>query len=167
MTRAVDSELNIRHALASDAETLLEFIQELADYEREPDAVQTNAETLRAQLGQQLPPFHCLIAEQGDSAVGFALYFFNYSTWRGRRGLYLEDLFVLPEYRRHGVGLSLLRRLAQLALQNDCARMEWSVLDWNQPAIDFYQELGAVALDDWTTFRLTDGALAALARSED
>jgi GNAT superfamily N-acetyltransferase len=153
----------LRFANASDAASILRFIRALAEYEREPDAVQTDEATLRAQLEETPPPFECLIAEQGGAAVGFALFFHTYSTWRGRRGIWLEDLFVLPEARGRGVGKALLSRVAAIARERDCARLEWSVLDWNQPALDFYRSLGARALDEWTIHRVTDHALVELA----
>ena len=156
----------LRTATADDAGLILRFIQALADYEREPDAVETDEETLRAQLAEPSPPFECLIAELDGAAVGFALFFHNYSTWRGRRGIWLEDLFVLPEHRGRGAGKALLRRVAALATERGCARVEWTVLDWNQPAIDFYRSLGAQAMDEWTTHRVADRALASLARHE-
>jgi GNAT superfamily N-acetyltransferase len=134
----------------------------LATYEREPEAVQTTPEQLRAQLSEPAPPFECAIAEYDGRPAGFALFFHNYSTWRGRRGLYLEDLFVVPELRGHGIGRLLLRYLARLACARGCARMEWSVLDWNEPAIGFYRSLGAVPMSEWTVFRVEGPALAAL-----
>lgn len=162
--------LRIRAAGPDDAATILGFIRELAAYEREPDAVETTEATLRAQLGAHPAPFECLIAEWagGDAPqpVGFALFFHNYSTWRGQRGIYLEDLFVPPAYRRQGVGQALLRQVAALAVQRGCARFEWAVLDWNTPAIAFYQRLGARAMDEWTLFRLDGPALAALAAGD-
>ena len=155
--------LTIRSAGRDDAETILAFIRELAAYEREPQAVETSAAILAQQLASPRPPFECLLAEEGRAAQGFALYFHNYSTWRGRPGLYLEDLYVRPEHRRRGVGLALLKELARLARERGCARMEWAVLDWNKPAIDFYLKLGAVPLAEWTTFRLDGEQLRRLA----
>ncbi len=154
--------MTIRFATPDDAGTIHRFICELAEYEREPDAVEVTPDTLRAQLARDEPPFECLIAQDGADAVGFALFFHNYSTWRGRRGLYLEDLYVTPAARGHGHGRALLARLGELARERGCARMEWSVLDWNAPAIGFYETLGAVPLDEWTVWRLTGEALAAL-----
>ncbi len=154
---------HLRPARPEDAELLHALIVALAIYEREPDAVEATPADLRAQLSQERPPFEALIAELDAEPVGFALFFHNYSTWRGRPGLYLEDLFVRPEGRGRGVGRALLRRLAQIALERGCARMEWWVLDWNTPAIGFYEKLGARAMGEWTTFRLTGEALAALA----
>jgi GNAT superfamily N-acetyltransferase len=156
--------VSIRFATPADASDIHRLIVALAEYEREPDAVEVDPETLRAQLESERPPFECLVAERGDRVVGFALFFHNYSTWRGRRGLYLEDLFVEPEHRGAGLGRALLVRLAEIAVERGCGRMEWSVLDWNQPAIDFYRVLGASPLEQWTTFRLVGDALDELAR---
>lgn len=153
----------IRQAKPDDAGVLLRLIVALAKYERAGDQVAVTEAELAEQLAGPTPPFECLIAECDGDAAGFALFFHNYSTWRGRRGLYLEDLFVLEQHRRRGVGGALLAELARVAVRRDCARMEWAVLDWNQPAIDFYRALGAEPLCDWTVFRLTDAALAALA----
>ena len=153
----------IRQATPQDAEVILGFIQALAEYEREPQEVQVTAEMLRAQLASKPPPFECLIADHEDAPAGFALFFPTYSTWRGRPGIWLEDLFVLPEKRRFGIGRALLRQVAVTAVERGCARLEWSVLDWNQLAIDFYQTLGAIPMSEWTTFRLSDDALADLA----
>jgi len=155
--------LSIRFATTADAATIHGFICALAEYEREPDAVEVTVDELAAQLRETQPPFECLIAEREQVAVGFALFFHSYSTWRGRRGLYLEDLFVPPARRGAGVGHALLRRLAQIALERGCARMEWSVLNWNELAISFYRRLGAELLDDWRNCRIADGALRALA----
>jgi GNAT superfamily N-acetyltransferase len=153
----------IRQATPDDAAVIRQLIVELATYEREPDAVVVTEAELRDQLSWPAPPFECLIAECEGEAAGFALFFHNYSTWRGRQGLYLEDLFVLERHRRHGVGGALLAELARLAVERRCARMEWAVLDWNRPAVDFYRSLGAEPLSDWTVFRLTNRALDALA----
>lgn len=159
--------LRIRFATPEDAPTLHRFICELAQYEREPDAVKVTAAELHAQLSQPRPPFECLLAEEGEGpaaqAQGFALFFGSYSTWRGRPGLYLEDLYVSPAHRGFGVGGALLAALARLAQERGCARLEWSVLDWNTPAIGFYARLGAIAMSEWTTYRLTDAALERLA----
>jgi GNAT superfamily N-acetyltransferase len=156
----------IRFATPDDAATIFEFIRQLAVYEREPDQVQTTARRLREQLESPSPPFQCLLVEEHGAAVGFALFFLNYSTWRGSQGLYLEDLFVKPEARGKGYGKSLLMRLARIAVERGYARFEWAALNWNTPAIEFYKAAGAVALDDWTTFRLTGEALHVLARGK-
>lgn len=150
---------SIRFAGPGDAPTLLRFIQGLAEYEREPDAVQVTAQQLQEQLAAPRPPFECLLAEVDGSTVGFALFCHTYSTWRGRPGIWLEDLFVPPDHRGRGHGRALLARLAQVAVERGCARMEWSVLDWNEPAQGFYRRLGAAPQDAWTIWRLTDAAL--------
>jgi GNAT superfamily N-acetyltransferase len=139
------------------------FVVGLAVYEREPDAVEVTPATLRAQLAGPRPPFECLLAEVDGVAVGFALFFSTYSTWRGRTGLHLEDLFVDEAHRRRGVGRALVGRLAALARERGCARLELAVLDWNAPAIAFYRALGAVPLEEWTTYRIDGAALQALA----
>ncbi len=154
---------SIRPADARDASIIHGFIVQLASYEREPDAVEVTVEELAQQLQEPSPPFECLLAERDGRAVGFALFFHNYSTWRGRKGLYLEDLFVPPEERGEGIGKALLIELARIAARRGCPRMEWAVLDWNEPAKDFYRALGASPLDEWTLFRLTDEALEQLA----
>ena len=155
--------IQVRVAEETDAERIFELIVALAVYEKEPDAVVCSAEDLQRQLASERPPFECLLAEVGGVARGFALFFHNYSTWRGKPGLYLEDLFVEPEHRGQGIGKRLLVELAKIAVDRDCARMEWSVLDWNELAIRFYESLGAQARSDWTTYRLTGEPLAALA----
>lgn len=157
----------LRAAVPDDAAVIHRLIVDLATYEREPAAVVVTPAELREQLAAARPPFECVLAEVDGEAVGFALYFHNYSTWRGRPGLYLEDLFVEPAHRGRGIGKQLLVRLAQIAVERRCARMEWAVLDWNTPAIGFYQSLGARPLSEWTIFRLTDEPLLALARSAD
>jgi len=158
----------IRFATPEDAGLLFRFVCELAEYEREPAAVKVTVDELRAQLSQSRPPFECLIAERVDGdavphALGFALFFTSYSTWRGRPGIYLEDLYVPPMHRGAGVGRALLAALARLAQERGCARFEWAVLDWNTPAIGFYERMGAVAMSEWTVFRIADGALERLA----
>ncbi len=161
--RSMSRDLNIRLSSPDDADTIFELIVLLAEYEREPDAVVSSPDRLREQLSADRPPFECLLAERDGEACGFALFFHNYSTWRGRPGIYLEDLFVRVERRGEGIGKALLVRLAQLAVERGCARMEWSVLNWNEPAIGFYRAIGAEARSDWTTFRLTGEPLTALA----
>lgn len=140
-----------------------EMIVALAVYEKEPDAVEATPESLAAQMELDRPPFECLLLEHGGRVHGIALFFHNYSTWRGKKGLYLEDLFVLPEARGRGYGLALLRKLAQLAVERDCARMEWAVLDWNQPALEFYKRIGAKAVGEWVVHRIADAPLRELA----
>lgn len=155
--------MRIRSATPRDADTILRFIRELAAYEREPDAVEASAEVIAAQLAEEAPPFECLIAELDGEPVGFALFFHTYSTWRARRGIHLEDLWVTPSARQRGVGRALLARLAAVAVERGCARLEWAVLDWNELAMSFYRGLGASALGEWTTWRLSDAPLRALA----
>lgn len=153
----------LRPATPDDAGDIHRLIVALATYEREPDAVVATPAGLRADLEAGQPPFHCLLAEVDGVVVGFALYFFNYSTWRGRPGLYLEDLFVVPELRGRGLGRRLLAGLAEVAVARGCARMDWMVLDWNAPAIAFYETLGARPVSGWTTYRMTGAALERLA----
>jgi GNAT superfamily N-acetyltransferase len=165
----------IRPATPDDIPTILALIRELAEYEREPQAaVATHADLLRDGFGQT-PRFHCLIAEAADSSLpnnekrtttneplGFALYFYNYSTWRGHAGIYLEDLFVRPQHRGLGAGKALLARVAAIAVAEGCPRLEWAVLNWNTPAIDFYNAVGAQPQSEWTTMRLSGTALREL-----
>ena len=157
--------LSLRDATPDDADRILEFIRALAAYEREPDAVETDAKTLRRQMSSPRPPFKCILAEWAGEPIGFALYFYNYSTWRGAPGLYVEDLFVMPEHRGRGAGRALFLHLAARAVERGCKRMEWAVLDWNTPAIAFYRRFGAVPLSEWTTYRLTGPALERAAQA--
>ena len=154
----------LRPAVESDLDTIIELIHGLAEYEREPHAVLLDREELRRHLFGPRPYAEVILAEteEGESA-GFALFFHNFSTWAGKPGVYLEDLFVRPALRGHGYGKALLAELARLAVERGCARLEWSVLDWNEPSIQFYKALGAVAMDDWTGYRVTGGALTGLA----
>lgn len=152
----------IRPAVAEDVPQILEFIRALAKYEREPDAVTaTEADLLRDGFGPH-PYYWCLIAEQDGRAAGFALCFYSYSTWLGKPGVYLEDLFVLPEFRGLGLGRALLQRVAAVAVEKDFPRLGWEVLDWNTPAIDFYSAMGAEFLDSWRNVRVTGAALRRL-----
>lgn len=155
--------LEIRLATERDVPLLLAFIKALADYERLSNEVKATEERLRQTLFGAQPAAEALLAFEGTEPVGFALFFHNYSTFLGQRGLYLEDLFIKPEHRGKGYGKALLVKLAQIAKERDCGRMEWAVLDWNTPAIEFYQKLGAVPMSEWTTFRLTGDAIARLA----
>jgi GNAT superfamily N-acetyltransferase len=158
--------LVIRPAKAADAALILELIHALAAYERDPDAVvATEEDILRDGFGER-PLFSCLIAEWDGIGVGFAFYFFNYSTWRGRPGIHLEDLFVQSEFRGKGIGKALLIKVAAVAVENQCARFQWDVLDWNQPAIDFYHSLGAKFMSEWRIMRVSGEELAALAKGE-
>ncbi|MGA3070184.1 MAG: GNAT family N-acetyltransferase [Terracidiphilus sp.] len=153
----------IRPATAADAGQILAFIRALAAYERAPHATTaTEADLLRDGFGPN-PFFFCLIAEHDDQPAGFALYFFNYSTWVGRPGLYLEDIFVQPEFRGLGIGKALLKQVAVIAVEKNCPRLQWEVLDWNTPAIDFYRAMGAEFLDEWRNVRLSGEALERLA----
>lgn len=153
----------IRKATRADVPAVLALVKELAAYEREPDAVlASEADFLRDGFGER-PAFHVLIADEEADVIGFALYFFSYSTWVGRRCLYLEDLFVQPAQRGHGAGIALMAALAKEAIAHDCRRFVWQVLDWNEPAIAFYERLGAKVLREWLTVRLEGDALASLA----
>jgi GNAT superfamily N-acetyltransferase len=159
--------LTLRPATPADVPQILTFIRALATYEREPDAVHaTEADLLRDGFGEN-PRFHCLIAEIAEASTttpaGFALYFHNYSTWRGHAGIHVEDLFVQPEHRGKGIGKALLTRVAAIAHAEGCSRLQWDVLEWNTPAIGFYEQLGAKMLMDWRTMRVTNEALPALA----
>ena len=168
--------INIRPAVPTDIPNILAFIRELAEYEREPaSAIATPADLLRDGFGPT-PRFHCLIAEVSSTVnlqpvtdnfvpAGFALYFYNYSTWRGHAGIYLEDLFVRPPFRGKGIGKALFAAVAAIAVEEGCPRLEWAVLDWNTPAIDFYNSLRATPLSEWTTMRLSGPPLAALAKN--
>ncbi|MGG2399209.1 N-acetyltransferase family protein [Pseudomonas sp. SH1-B] len=151
--------LNIRPATAEDAELILRFITELAIYEKAEHEVKTDAAGIRDSLFGEGSTTHGLICENDGQPIGYAVYFFNYSTWLGKHGLYLEDLYISPEARGLGAGKALLRHLAQLAVARGCGRFEWSVLDWNTPAIDFYESFGARPQSEWTTYRLSGQAL--------
>ncbi len=161
---AADGPLTIRPGTDRDVPLILRFIKLLSVYEQLAHEVVATEEVLREELFGARPSAEVLLAFLGDEPVGFALFFHNFSTFKGRKGLYLEDLYVLEEHRGKGIGRTLLVRLAQIAVERGCARFEWSVLDWNEPAIRFYESLGAVALNDWTVFRLTGDALQKLAR---
>ena len=152
-------DFTIRSAQEADAGILLELIRELAEYERLLHAVVATEESLRQSLFGERRCAEALIAESDGGPAGFALFFPTFSTFVGRAGLWLEDLYVRPEFRRHGIGIALFRRVAEAAIERDCGRLEWTVLDWNEPAISFYRKLGAVPLSDWTTFRLDAAAL--------
>lgn len=153
----------IRPATAADVPLILTFIRALATYERAPEAViATEADLLRHGFGPN-PFYYCLIAEQEGRPAGFAFYFFDYSTWLGRSGIYLEDIFVHPEFRGLGIGKALLKQVAVIAQEKGCARLKWAVLDWNTPAIDFYRAMGAEFMDEWRTVRVSGEALAHLA----
>jgi diamine N-acetyltransferase len=158
------NQLIVREAHPADAALVFEFIKALAEYEKLAGEVVTNEAEVAAKLSGPNPRVFCDIAEWDGAPAGFALWFYNFSTFRGRHGIYLEDLFVKPQMRGHGIGKALLANLAKRAVATDCARVEWSVLDWNTLSIDFYKALGAVPMDEWTIFRLTGDALNALAK---
>jgi GNAT superfamily N-acetyltransferase len=155
--------VDLAPACASDVPVLLRFIRDLAVYEKLAHEVVATEEGLRRTLFGERRYAEALIARLDDAPAGFALYFHNYSTFLGKPGLYLEDLFVEPRHRGKGIGKALLRRLAEIALERGCGRVEWAVLDWNAPSIAFYRALGARAMHDWTVFRLEGAALHALA----
>lgn len=151
-------DLTFRFALPGDEETMLSFIRGLAEYEHMTDQVVATPELLREWIFEKKKAEVIFAVAEGKE-VGFALFFHNFSTFLGRAGIYLEDLFVFPEYRGKGYGKGLLKELARIALERGCGRLEWSCLDWNRPSIDFYTSMGAVALDEWTTYRLTGETL--------
>ncbi len=157
------NKLNIRKAEKKDAELILKFIRGLAEYEKLSGEVTADEEKIQGTLFTENPKAECIIGYAGEKPVAFAIFFHNYSTFLAKYGLYLEDLFVLPEERGQGYGTQMLRKLAQIAVERDCGRFEWSVLDWNKPAIDFYKALGAKPLNEWTTFRVDGKALKDLA----
>jgi GNAT superfamily N-acetyltransferase len=157
MTRA------IRIATEADVSTILNFIRALAAYERAPDAVTATEADLREHGFGANPYFQCQIAEEDGRPAGFAFYFFDYSTWMGRPGIYLEDIFVHPEFRGRGIGKALLQRVAAVAVEKGCARLKWEVLDWNTPAIEFYEAQGAKLMEEWWSMRVTGEELARLA----
>jgi GNAT superfamily N-acetyltransferase len=160
----IPPETTIRPANVEDAPTICRLIRGLAEYERLTHEAMFDDAQLAEHLFGPRPYAEVLLAEDGGQAVGFALFFHNYSTFVGKPGIYLEDLFVLPEYRGRGHGKALLQAVARVAVERGCGRMEWSALDWNKPAIEFYQSFGAVPLSDWTTFRMSGERLVAAAR---
>jgi GNAT superfamily N-acetyltransferase len=161
--RDTPNKLTIRPATAGDVPLILSFIRELAEYERAPEAAVAMPEDLLRDGFGANPKFRVVLAEWEGQPAGFALFFYNYSTWQGRPGLYLEDLFVRPAFRGRGIGKALLIHLAQIALRENCGRFVWAVLDWNQPSIDFYQSLGAKVMKEWLTMRVEGEALERLA----
>jgi GNAT superfamily N-acetyltransferase len=156
----------IRPAKREDVPAILELIRALATYERAPNEVTATEEELVEVLFGKKPAAEVLLVLEKDAAAGFAVFFYNFSTWLGRPGLYLEDLFVRPEHRGKGYGRSLLVELAKIARERGCGRMEWAVLDWNDPAIQFYRKLGAKPMDEWTVFRLTRDGIERLAAAD-
>jgi len=155
-------KLKIERATERDIPAIVRLVRQLAEYEKLEHAMVSREDDFRRALFGPQRNVDALMAYADDTAVGMALYFYNFSTFQGRRGIYLEDIFVEPEYRGRGIGSALLKRLARVAKEENCARMEWSVLTWNQPSIDFYHRLGAVTLDDWRIFRLSGEALERL-----
>ena len=154
--------MTIRPAEEKDCGIILEFIRGLAEYERMSDQVVATEELLREWIFEKKKA-EVLIACEGEKPAGFALFFHNFSTFLGRAGIYLEDLFVFPAYRGKGYGKALLKRLAQITVERGCGRLEWACLDWNKPSIDFYLSLGAVPMEEWTVYRLTGDTLNAMA----
>ena len=157
------TNFEIRTTTEADLPIILSLIRELAEYERAPDAVVTTQAGLREMLFGPKRSAEVLLAQEEGEPVGFAVYFYSFSTWLGRPGLYLEDLFVRPSVRGKGFGRALLERLAQIAQERGCGRMEWAVLNWNDPAIQFYKKLGAEPMTEWTVYRLTQEGIARLA----
>jgi len=154
-------------ATRGDVPLILQFILELAEYEKaKPGEAPVTEQDLTKTLFGDRPAAEVLIAYLGGEPAGFALYFHNYSTWLGKRGIYLEDLFVKPPFRKHGVGFALLRELARIAIDRDCGRVDWAVLNWNDLAISFYKQIGAKLMNEWSTFRLTGDALARVAEDQ-
>lgn len=160
------TDFRIEAAIEADVPLILSLIKELAEYERLSHEVVATEEQLREELFGERPVAEVIIAYAQDQPVGFALFFHNMSTFLGRRGLYLEDLYVKPEFRGRGFGRAMLVYLARLAVERNCGRLEWAVLDWNEPAIRFYEKLGAVAMDEWTIYRLSGEALHRLAAQD-
>ncbi|MBV2128466.1 GNAT family N-acetyltransferase [Arsukibacterium indicum] len=163
LTNKTASELQVRAATSDDAATILQFITELAIFEKAENEVLTSVELINQTLFSADAKAHALICEKAGEPIGFAVYFYNYSTWLGKYGLYLEDLYVTPAARRTGAGKVIFKALAKIAAANNCGRFEWSVLDWNEPAIKFYQALGAQAKTEWIGYRLTEQQIKALA----
>ena len=159
--------LHIRPAHREDIGLILELIKALASYEKAPEQAKATPQDIEKALFQPSPRAHALICSVDGQPAGFALYFYNFSTWTGKSGVYLEDLFVEPAFRGYGAGKALLKRLAQIACEQDCARFEWSVLDWNEPAIKFYEAFGAEAQSEWVGYRLSGEALKTFANSTD
>jgi GNAT superfamily N-acetyltransferase len=162
MAKSNSGPIKTRPATEADVPAVLGFIRALADYEKLSHAVAANEELLREHLFGPRPAAEVILAECEDVPVGFAAYFQTFSTFVGRPGIWLEDILVLPEHRGQGVGQILLREVARVAFERNAGRLEWSVLDWNTPAIEFYRKVGAVAQDDWTTYRITGEALRRL-----
>lgn len=161
------NQLEIRPATVNDAETILRFVTELATYEKAAHEVKISVEAIGKSIFSEGATAHALICLVDGQAVGFAVYFYNYSTWLGKNGLYLEDLYVSPENRGSGAGKAILKYLARLALSKGCGRFEWCVLDWNEPAIKFYESIGAQAMNEWLGYRMSGDTLQHFASSDD
>jgi GNAT superfamily N-acetyltransferase len=164
-SRSLGGGAVLRRARPGDEDGILDCIRGLAEYEKEPDAVQTTADDLRRVLFGAAPSVFAHVVEKDSQVVAIAVWFLNYSTWTGRHGIYLEDLFVLAGERRHGYGRALLKALAEVCVQRGYGRFEWSVLDWNEPSIRFYRSIGAIGMDGWRIQRLDGDALTRLATS--
>jgi GNAT superfamily N-acetyltransferase len=162
-----EKKLIIRNGTEKDVSIILDLIKALADYEKAPNEVIADEKILLQNLFGEKPYAETLIAEYNGEPAGFALFFHNFSTWIGKPGIYLEDLFVKPHLRGKGIGKRLLVQIAKIAVERDCGRFEWSVLDWNEPSIQFYKNLGAKPMDEWTTFRMTEKQLKALSEMID
>jgi GNAT superfamily N-acetyltransferase len=158
--------MDIRSAVPADTDAILELIHALAEYERAPEEVKITREQLQNHLFSQDPKVFCEVVEVDGHVVGIAIWFLNFSTWLGKHGIYLEDLFIRPEYRGRGLGKALLVRLAQICVERDYGRFQWWVLDWNEPSIEFYKSLGAVAMDEWTVYRVSGEPLRSLSEKE-
>jgi GNAT superfamily N-acetyltransferase len=168
MTHSATSDgLDIRPAQPDDVALILDLIRGLAEYEKAPEQAKATAQDIKKALFQPNPGAHALICSVDGQPAGFALYFYNFSTWTGKSGIYLEDLFIEPAYRGRGAGKALLKTLARIAVAEDCTRFEWSVLDWNEPAIRFYEAFGAEPQSEWIGYRLSGDALRAFADGSD
>ena len=161
------ANLKIRPATIDDAATILYFIHELAIYEKAGHEVLATVQTIKQSMFRENSGVHGLICELNGKAIGFSVYFYNYSTWLAKPGLYLEDLYVSPDFRGLGAGVALLKRLAQIALENDCGRFEWSCLDWNTPSREFYESLGAIPQSEWIGYRMSGQTLVEFAEERD
>ena len=156
--------MSIRSAKPADVPAILQLIKDLAVYEKAPNAVKSTEENLRVALFGEEPKVFAHVAEDGGQIVGIAIWFLNYSTWMGTHGIYLEDLYVDPEFRGKGYGIALLKSLAKICVERGYSRLQWWVLDWNEPSINFYKSLGAVPMDEWTVFRVDGQALQNLGK---
>lgn len=159
------TEVKIRKATIDDSSLILTFVKELATYEKSQDSVLASVDDIKKNLFDKNTTTEAVICLSDDKPIGFAVYFLNFSTWLGKSGLYLEDLYVSPEFRGCGAGKKLLKYLAQLAVENDCGRFEWSVLDWNEPAINFYESIGAKPLSEWVGYRMEAQSLKDFAKN--